>query len=50
MYQYRKDKKMYVMCYKDLCDKFPGPPTSLLLGDAYMNVQEASTTHTLHLL
>ena len=36
----RKDKKMYVQCYKELSEKLPGPPTSLLLGDAYMNIQE----------
>ena len=27
-------------CYKELAAKLPGPPTSLLLGDAYMSVQE----------
>ena len=36
----RKDKKMYIACYKDLAEKLPGPPTALLLGDAYMNIQE----------
>lgn len=36
----RKEKKMYVQCYKELSVKLPGPPTTLLLGDAYMNVQE----------
>ena len=36
----RKDKKMYIACYKELAEKLPGPPTALLLGDAYMNIQE----------
>ena len=31
---------MYIACYKDLAEKLPGPPTALLLGDAYMNIQE----------
>lgn len=37
---YRKDKKMYIACFEELAKKLPGPPTSLILGDAYMNVQE----------
>lgn len=37
---HRKDKKMYVACYKELAEKLPGPPTALLLGDAYMKIQE----------
>ena len=36
----RKDRKMYIACYKELAEKLPGPPTALLLGDAYMNIQE----------
>ena len=40
---FRKDKKMYIACYKDLAEKLPGPPTALLLGDAYMNIQEVSS-------
>lgn len=31
---------MYIACYKELAEKLPGPPTALLLGDAYMNIQE----------
>ncbi|XP_071603569.1 tetratricopeptide repeat protein 21B isoform X3 [Heliangelus exortis] len=38
--QYRKDKKLYVGCYRDLVEKLPSAHTSLLLGDAYMNIQE----------
>lgn len=34
---------MYVACYEDLAKKVPGPPTALLLGDAYMHIQEVCT-------
>ena len=37
---HRKDRKLYIACYQELAEKLPGPPTALLLGDAYMNVQE----------
>ena len=50
---FRKDKKMYIACYEELAKKLPGPPTSLILGDAYMNIQEVSSIqhpHTLHKL
>jgi len=33
---------MYLACYEELASKLPGPPTSLILGDAYMHVQEVS--------
>ncbi|KAE8595622.1 hypothetical protein XENTR_v10015818 [Xenopus tropicalis] len=36
----RKDKKLYIGCYRDLCEQLPGPHTSVLLGDALMNIQE----------
>ncbi|KAM4626732.1 tetratricopeptide repeat protein 21B [Discoglossus pictus] len=38
--QHRKDKKLYISCYRDLVEKLPGSQTYLLLGDAYMNIQE----------
>ncbi|XP_076985876.1 tetratricopeptide repeat protein 21A isoform X2 [Tamandua tetradactyla] len=38
--QTRKDTRLYIGCYRDLCEHLPGPHTSLLLGDAYMNIQE----------
>ncbi|XP_051479134.1 tetratricopeptide repeat protein 21B isoform X2 [Apus apus] len=38
--QYRKDKKLYAGCYRDLVEKMPSAHTFLLLGDAYMNIQE----------
>ena len=37
---HRKDQKLYIACYQELADKLPGPTTALLLGDAYMNMQE----------
>ncbi|KAK6182507.1 hypothetical protein SNE40_010181 [Patella caerulea] len=37
---YRKDKRLYAGCYRELVDKYPSPHTSLLLGDAYMSIQE----------
>ena len=37
-----KDKRLYIACFKELAEKIPGSPTSLLLGDAYMNIQEVS--------
>uniref|UniRef100_A0A8D2HGL1 Tetratricopeptide repeat domain 21A n=1 Tax=Urocitellus parryii TaxID=9999 RepID=A0A8D2HGL1_UROPR len=36
----RKDIRLYIGCYRELCEHLPGPHTSLLLGDAFMNIQE----------
>lgn len=38
--QTRKDVGLYIGCYQELCEHLPGPQTSLLLGDAFMNIQE----------
>ncbi|XP_074168694.1 tetratricopeptide repeat protein 21A isoform X4 [Rhinolophus sinicus] len=38
--QTRKDVRLYIGCYRELCEHLPGPHTSLLLGDAFMNIQE----------
>uniref|UniRef100_A0A8B9G865 Tetratricopeptide repeat protein 21B n=1 Tax=Amazona collaria TaxID=241587 RepID=A0A8B9G865_9PSIT len=38
--QHRKDKRLYAGCYRDLVEKLPSAHTLLLLGDAYMNIQE----------
>ncbi|XP_006161408.1 tetratricopeptide repeat protein 21A [Tupaia chinensis] len=38
--QTRKDTRLYIGCYRELCEHLPGPHTSLLLGDALMNIQE----------
>ncbi|KAL5010855.1 hypothetical protein ScPMuIL_013160 [Solemya velum] len=37
---YRKDKRLYASCYRELVDKHPSPHTCILLGDAYMSIQE----------
>ncbi|XP_041371664.1 tetratricopeptide repeat protein 21B-like [Gigantopelta aegis] len=37
---HRKDKRLYASCYRELMDKYPSPHTCLLLGDAYMSIQE----------
>ena len=37
---HRKDKRLYASCYRELVDKHPSPHTCLLLGDAYMSIQE----------
>ncbi|XP_077996608.1 tetratricopeptide repeat protein 21B-like [Glandiceps talaboti] len=37
---YRKDKRLYASCYRELVDKHPSSHTCLLLGDAYMSIQE----------
>ncbi|XP_044149245.1 tetratricopeptide repeat protein 21A [Bufo gargarizans] len=36
----RMDKKLYIACYRELSEQLPSAHTSLLLGDAYMNIQE----------
>ncbi|KAG8521522.1 Tetratricopeptide repeat protein 21A, partial [Galemys pyrenaicus] len=38
--QTRKDIRLYIACYRELCEHLPGPHTSLLLGDAFMYIQE----------
>ncbi|XP_037004098.2 tetratricopeptide repeat protein 21A isoform X1 [Artibeus jamaicensis] len=38
--QTRRDVGLYIGCYQELCEHLPGPQTSLLLGDAFMNIQE----------
>ncbi|XP_036122537.1 tetratricopeptide repeat protein 21A isoform X3 [Molossus molossus] len=38
--QNRKDIGLYIGCYRELCEHLPGPHSSLLLGDAFMNIQE----------
>nr|XP_036870432.1 tetratricopeptide repeat protein 21A isoform X2 [Manis javanica] len=35
-----KDVRLYIGCYWELCEHLPGPHTSLLLGDAFMNILE----------
>jgi len=38
--QYRKDKELYAACYRDLVAMNPTPHTYLLMGDAYMRIQD----------
>ncbi|CAI9719675.1 repeat 21B-like [Octopus vulgaris] len=37
---YRKNKTLYANCYRELAERKPSVHTSLLLGDAYMSIQE----------
>ncbi|XP_066301202.1 tetratricopeptide repeat protein 21B-like [Branchiostoma lanceolatum] len=37
---HRKDKRLFASCYRELHEKQPSPHTALLLGDAYMSIQE----------
>eukprot|EP00064_Thunnus_orientalis_P012892 superscaffoldBa00002031_g12928 len=37
---HRKEKRLYASCYREMVEKLPIPHTYLLLGDAYMNIQE----------
>lgn len=37
---HRKDKRLYASCYRELMEKHPSSHTCLLLGDAYMSIQE----------
>ncbi|XP_068186204.1 tetratricopeptide repeat protein 21B [Antennarius striatus] len=37
---HRKDKRLYASCYREMVEKLPSPHTYLLLGDAYINIQE----------
>jgi len=38
--QYRKDKQLFTSCYRELHDKNPSIHTAMLLGDAYMKVNQ----------
>lgn len=39
---HRKDPRLYAGCYRELAEKNPTPQTQLLLGDAYMAIQEVT--------
>ena len=39
------DNHKYISCYKELAEKLPGPPTAILLGDAYLNVLEVQISY-----
>ena len=36
----RKDKRMYVQCFRQIVDKNPTPQNYVLLGDAFMAIEE----------
>ncbi|KAM6178880.1 tetratricopeptide repeat protein 21B [Rhynchocyon petersi] len=38
--KYRKEKMLYITCYREIAERLPCPRAFLLLGDAYMNIQE----------
>uniref|UniRef100_A0A8C3VMN8 Tetratricopeptide repeat protein 21B n=1 Tax=Catagonus wagneri TaxID=51154 RepID=A0A8C3VMN8_9CETA len=38
--KYRKEKMLYITCYREIAERMPSPHSFLLLGDAYMNIQE----------
>ncbi len=40
--RYRKDKRAYAQCYKQLVEKAPTAQSYVLLGDAYMAIQAGS--------
>ncbi|XP_054408248.1 tetratricopeptide repeat protein 21A isoform X3 [Pongo abelii] len=35
-----RDRRLYIRCYRELCEHLCGPHTSLLLGDALMSILE----------
>ncbi|KAG1679081.1 Tetratricopeptide repeat protein 21B [Nymphon striatum] len=37
---HRKDRRLFASCYREIVEKFPVPQSFLLLGDAYMSIQE----------
>ncbi|XP_058826203.1 tetratricopeptide repeat protein 21B-like [Topomyia yanbarensis] len=37
---YKKDRLAYAQCFKELVSHNPGPSSYLMLGDAYMSIQE----------
>uniref|UniRef100_A0A8C3AZP6 Tetratricopeptide repeat domain 21B n=1 Tax=Cyclopterus lumpus TaxID=8103 RepID=A0A8C3AZP6_CYCLU len=37
---HRKEKRLYASCYREMVEKLPSTHTYLLLGDAYINIQE----------
>ena len=43
---HRKDPRLYAGCYRELAEKNPTPQTQLLLGDAYLAIQEVFDVDT----
>ncbi|OWJ99807.1 TTC21B [Cervus elaphus hippelaphus] len=38
--KHRKEKMLYITCYREMAERMPSSRSFLLLGDAYMNIQE----------
>jgi tetratricopeptide repeat protein 21B len=38
--KYRQDRLLFAQCFKELVQNCPGPESYLMLGDAYMSIQE----------
>nr|XP_019582896.1 PREDICTED: tetratricopeptide repeat protein 21B isoform X1 [Rhinolophus sinicus] len=38
--KHRKEKMLHISCYREIAERMPNPRSFLLLGDAYMNIQE----------
>ncbi|XP_063063338.1 tetratricopeptide repeat protein 21B [Engraulis encrasicolus] len=36
----KKNRNLYIACYREICDAQPGSHSTILLGDAYMKIQE----------
>lgn len=37
---HKKDRILFAQCFKELVNNLPGPESYLMLGDAYMSIQE----------
>uniref|UniRef100_A0AAY5F632 Tetratricopeptide repeat domain 21A n=1 Tax=Electrophorus electricus TaxID=8005 RepID=A0AAY5F632_ELEEL len=35
-----RNKKLYIACYREICEQLPGPHSYVLLADAFMKIQE----------
>ncbi|KAK3551904.1 hypothetical protein QTP70_031550 [Hemibagrus guttatus] len=35
-----RNKSLYIACYREICEQLPGPHSNVLLGDAFMKIQE----------
>ncbi|XP_073097695.1 tetratricopeptide repeat protein 21B isoform X1 [Manis javanica] len=38
--KHRKEKMLYITCYREIAERMPSPRSFLLLGDAYMSIQQ----------
>ncbi|XP_048122953.1 tetratricopeptide repeat protein 21B [Alosa alosa] len=45
----KRNKNLYIACYRELCEVIPNAHTSVLLGDAYMKIQEPEKAITVYL-